>query len=386
VTEPIRVLELRCADGPGGGPEKTILLGAAQSDPAQLEVTVCYLRHQHDGDTTIRSRAEQLGLDYREIRQKGPFDPAVLGQVSRLVRERQIDIVHAHDYKTDLLALFLARRCHAIPIATAHGWTGQSLRERLLYYPADKKLLARYPIVVAVSSEIRTELIRRGVRAERIRVILNGIDHRVFRRNEGRAGAARARFGIEPGDVVIGSVGRLEPQKRYDLLLHAFASLRPSHPRLRLLIAGEGGQRSALVALADRLGLGDSCRLLGHCESICDFYHAIDVFAQSSDYEGTPNVVLEAMAMEAPVVATNVGGTAELLDGDCGLIVPPGKPDQLANQIARTLHETSETARRVAAARGRVEADLSFDSRQMRLESLYSRLMTSQKSELLLRI
>lgn len=72
------------------------------------------------------------------------------------------------------------------------------------------------------------------------------------------------------------------------------------------------------------MGLGDSCRFLGHCADVRDFYHALDLFVQSSEYEGTPNVVLEAMALEVPVVATDVGGTAELVEHEVhGLIAPP---------------------------------------------------------------
>src|SRR5262245_61252862 len=99
---PIRILELRCADGGGGGPEKTILLGTARTDSARYRITVCYLRHARDAAFDIHERAARLGIDYVELRQRHALDPAVVPALRRLVREREVDLVHAHDYKTNL--------------------------------------------------------------------------------------------------------------------------------------------------------------------------------------------------------------------------------------------------------------------------------------------
>jgi glycosyltransferase involved in cell wall biosynthesis len=373
---PIRVLELRCADGPGGGPEKTILLGAARTDHAHFQVTVCYVRDRHDDDDRIRARAESLGIDFIEIKQRRGCDWHLWRETRRVVADRGIDLVHGHDYKSNLLALALARTGGVIPLATAHGWTGHAWRERFLYYPVDKRVLSRFPQIIAVSGQIRTELLRAGARPTRVTIVPNGIDHRVFRRDPERVPALRARFGVRPGETAVGAVGRLEPQKRFDLLLEAFAVVRQRRAGLRLLIAGEGSQRQALAALATRLGLGDSCRLMGHCSSVVDLHHALDVFVQSSGYEGTPNVVLEAMALETPVVATDVGGTCELIcHGVHGLLVPPRAAAALAGALEQTLAHRDATARRTAAARARVEGPLSFTGRMRVVESIYEQLV-----------
>src|SRR5262245_18170612 len=104
MTTAIRVLELRCADGPGGGPEKTIAIGAAKSDQSVVRVTVCYVRRSADTDKTIESRAKVLGLDYVEIRERHGLDRATVHEIRRLLQARAIDILHAHDYKTNLIA------------------------------------------------------------------------------------------------------------------------------------------------------------------------------------------------------------------------------------------------------------------------------------------
>jgi glycosyltransferase involved in cell wall biosynthesis len=187
--------------------------------------------------------------------------------------------------------------------------------------------------------------------------------------------AARAKWGFVPSNVVIGSMGRLEPQKRFDLLMEAFAALHRERPELRMLIAGEGTARDLLEKKAHALGIRDNCRLIGHCANVADFHHAIDHFVQSSDYEGTPNVVLEAMAMKSPVVATTAGGTGEIVENDVhGTLVPCGDAEALARAIDRTLTDPAATARRTRAARTRVENDLSFDARMRRVEAIYERL------------
>lgn len=372
---PIRILELRCVWGTGGGPEKTILQGAAAADPSRYAVTVCYLRARQDPLFGIGERAEALGLDYHEIAERHPLDSGVLSALRRLVRQREIGIVHAHDYKTDVLAWMLARAERVVPLATVHGWTGHSRRERWLYYPLDKRVLGRFPRLIAVSEAIRRELLLRGARPERVTTILNGIDPRAFRRDPARGPAVRAALGLAADDVVLGAVGRLEPQKRFDRLLEVFADLRRDRPRLRLVLVGEGALRGELEATARRLGAGSDCRLLGHRSDVADLHHAFDLFVQSSDYEGTPNVVLEAMALGTPVVATAAGGTAELIeDGVQGLIVPPGDPARLREAIALALADRAGTARRAAAARELVEGPLSFAARMRAVEAVYDEL------------
>jgi glycosyltransferase involved in cell wall biosynthesis len=375
-SKPVRVLELRSVRGTGGGPEKTILLGAAMADPRHVHVTVCYLRDQRDGVFAIDQRAASQRVDYVEIPERHSFDPGVWGRLRQLIAERQIDLVHAHDYKTDLLALLLSRVTGVRALATVHGWTGHSARERICYYPADKRVLARYPRLIAVSSDIARELVEHGANPTRVTTILNAIDHRQFRRDPQRVADARAALGLAPNHVVMGAVGRLEPQKRFDLLLEAFAVLQLERPDVRLVIAGDGSLRKALDDQRRALGLTDSVILTGHVTDVIPLHHAFDLFVQSSDYEGTPNSVLEAMAMETPIVATEAGGTAELVhDGVHGRIIPIGKVDRLIWGLQAALADPDTMRRMADLARRRVEGELSFETRCRRVEGIYQEVM-----------
>jgi glycosyltransferase involved in cell wall biosynthesis len=377
----ISVLELRSVRGTGGGPEKTILAGAERHDRTRFAVTVCYLRDLRDRQFGIDQRARASDVDYVEVAERHSFDPTIWTQLVALARKRRFDIVHGHDHKTDVLALLLARRTGAIPIATAHGWTGQSVRERYVYYPADRRVLRRMARVIAVSSDIRAQLVRTGTDPSRITVLLNGIDAHAFKRDPARREPMRRALGCSPGNLIIGAVGRLEPQKRFDLLLEAFGAVRAHHPAARLVVAGEGSLRGSLERLAERLGIANACRFLGHRLDIADLHQAFDLFVQSSEYEGTPNAALEAMAMETPLVATDVGGTSELVtSGVHGIIVPPRDTSALTGAIDAVFADPAAATARATTARERIENELSFAQRTRKLEEIYDEVMEARQS------
>lgn len=378
--DPIRVLELRSVRGTGGGPEKTILSGAAQADRSRYEITVCYIRDERDTVFGIDQLPVAAKVDYVEILERHSLDRRIWPALRALVRDRRIDIVHAHEYKTDILALLLGRSEPVIPLATAHGWTGHSARERYLYYPVDRRALARFPAVVAVSEQIRGEIIAAGGAPDRIVTILNGIDHLAFKRDPSREAAARHAYDFVDGDVVIGGVGRLEPQKRFDVLISACAMLQRRRPDLRLVIAGDGSLRASLEVQASRELLPGSWRMPGHVQDVRAVHHALDLFVQSSDYEGTPNAVLEAMALDTPLVATVAGGTDELVTDEVhGLLLKPGDVDALAQRIEKALSDPPAARARARAARQRIEDELSFERRMRKLESIYDSLVSQRR-------
>jgi len=377
----LAILELRSVRGTGGGPEKTILFGAECADRTRFAVTVCYIRDDRDDVFGIDARAANLDIDYVEIRERHSFDVRIWPQLRRLVRDRRIDIVHGHDYKTNLLAYLISKRLGVHALATSHGWTGNTKRELWLYYPADKRLLARFKRVIAVSSDIKNDLVRAGARPERIEMMLNAIDPAAFRRNPSEVSDVRRALDFKPGEFVIGAVGRLESQKRFDLLIEAFAPLALEQPGLQLVIVGDGSCRHALESQAIALGIRSQCRFLGHRGDISTLHHAFDLFVQSSEYEGTPNAVLEAMAMETPLVATDVGGTRDLArPGVEGLIVPPHSVSALRSAIQDVLGDPESARARAAAARRRIETDLSFETRTRRLEAIYDELAHDRRA------
>lgn len=373
---PINVLELRSVKGTGGGPEKTILQGAAQTDPSRFRVVVCYIRDRRDAVFTIDSNAAALGVQYVNVWERNSFDPRVWPALRRLIRDQRIDIVHSHDYKTNLLAYLLAKVGPVVPLSTVHGWNGHSAKERYLYYPVDKRLLVRFPRLIVVSSLIKAMLIAKGADPRHVSVVLNGIDPRAHVRDRTQEASVRRALDIEADSQVIGSVGRIEPEKRFDILIDAVGTLLSRHPRLRLVIAGAGSQSESIEAYAAAWLPPGICRFLGNRDDVIRLHHAFDCYVQSSDTEGTSNSVLEAMAMETPLVATDVGGTKEMITHEVhGLIVPPHDVSALALAIDRVLSDQAATAARVTASRRRVETDLSFERRMQTVEAIYEDLV-----------
>ena len=379
----IRVLELRSVWGTGGGPDKTILAGAALHSDV-VEPIVCYVRDARDTAFSIDARARELGVDYEEIIERGSVDYSIWPALRELVRRRTINIVHAHDYKTDVLALALARCEDVIPLSTAHGFVGSGTKERYVYYPLDRRILAWFPRVIAVSSSVRDELLGAGSKPNRVTVVLNGINPQAFVRDRTRVPGIRRAYGFADDEIVIGAVGRLDFEKRFDLLIRAVAAVRTRWPRVRLAIAGEGKWRPHLEAEIARLGADSWCCLLGLQRDINTLHHAFDLFVQSSIREGTSNAVLEAMALETPVVATDAGGTAELVvDGVHGLIVPIASEASLVDAILRALSDRPATTTRARAARARVETELSFASRMARVDAICQELFDGRAARFL---
>jgi glycosyltransferase involved in cell wall biosynthesis len=372
----VRVLVLRSVDGLGGGAEAIVLRTAANVDRERVRMTVCCIHRQGDALYDFDHRAAELGIDYCGVTQQSILARGVFAAVQETAARRRVQIVDAQDYKAAFLASRLARSGGVRPVATLHGWSGQHWRERLVYYPAERLIVRRFPLAIAVSGPIRDTLVRWGGRPERIQVLPNGIDPAAFRRQDDSRRWIRASLGIAETDVVVGAVGRVEQEKRFDVLLEAMARLLPRRPDLRLVIVGEGSLKARLNDQMGRLGIADRCHLVGHRHDVVNLYQAFDVFVQSSDREGSPTVVVEAMAMEVPVVATEVGGTRELVRHEVhGLLVPRRSPSALADAVEQTLCAPDATARRVAAARARVVNELSFDARTRRLERMYLDLM-----------
>jgi glycosyltransferase involved in cell wall biosynthesis len=185
----------------------------------------------------------------------------------------------------------------------------------------------------------------------------------------------RAELGIAAGAPVVGSVGALRPQKRFDVLLHAAAGLLADHPRLHVVIAGEGEERASMEALAAELGLGDALLMLGERGDVPDVVRAFDVAVVSSDFEGSPLSVMEYMEAGLPVVATAVGGIPQMIDdGVHGVLVAPRDPPALARAIAGLLADPGR--RRELGEAGRERRRAQFDLAVMvgRIEALYEQL------------
>jgi glycosyltransferase involved in cell wall biosynthesis len=180
--------------------------------------------------------------------------------------------------------------------------------------------------------------------------------------------------------LLIGAVGRLSPEKGFDLLIQATAQLVQKGLDVALVIAGEGEQRPALEGLIAQSGCADRIRLLGYCANPRPLYEALDVFALSSVREGLPNVLLEAMALEVPVVATRIAGVPRLLrDGENGLLVEPGSVPELTRGLERLLRDAPLRERLRAVARQTVATHYCFATRMQKIAAVYDSVLGRER-------
>lgn len=247
-----------------------------------------------------------------------------LALVKRLHAETPFDLIDAHYVYPDGAAAVQLGEALSVPVSVTARGTDINLFSQLPHIrPLIERTLQRAEVVIAVSAALKTRMTELGCPAEKIAVLRNGVERAVFHWRE--QAAARQRLGLAQDTRVLVSVGALVPLKRMDLLIAALPQVLAKHPATQLFIFGEGPERAALTAQIAALGLQERVALPGAKPQtdLADWYAAADVFCLASSREGCPNVVLEALACGAPVVASDVGGIGELVSAArLGRLVP----------------------------------------------------------------
>ena len=201
--------------------------------------------------------------------------------------------------------------------------------------------------------------------------------------SEADVSGLKARLGVADDECVILSVGRLSREKAHADLIDAFKLVCAKHPerKCRLVIVGDGPERAGLEASAQASGLNQQIIFAGQVRNAQLFYHIADVFALPSHSEGSPNVLLEAMAAEVPIVATSVGGVPEILQHDASaLLVSPQTPAAMAQAILQVLNDDGQAQRRVANASHLLINKHSSDQYVRSILSLYQGVIEARRS------
>jgi glycosyltransferase involved in cell wall biosynthesis len=376
----VRLLELRNTYKWGGGPDKTILLSAERHDPSRVEVVVVYVRDARDREFSIGHKARAKNLTFYEIEERGKFDVRVLKALREIVLRHGINLVHAHDHKTDLFAYLLRRwlwRRHLAVVSTAHAWVILGLKGEM-YRRLDLSLMRHFDHLIAVSHATKDEMVHAGVPDSLISVIHNGIDTDAWAQNRS-ANSLREELGLGPVFPVIGYVGRIMPEKDLETWLRAAAIVAQKYPQGKFVLVGEGKDNThlkQLKRLAVDLGIADQTYFPGYRSDLLPVYASFDLFVLSSRREGLPNSVLEAMAMGLPVVTTDVAGAKELVvNGETGFIVPQQDDQDLARAILTILGDEQRRSVMARAGRRRVELEFSFSRRMGLIEDLYEQIL-----------
>lgn len=381
IAKPVTILETRVVTGAGGGPEKTILNGPRYLDPQGYRTICAYMHPPGDpGFQVLARRAESLGTTLLSLPDRGPWDLSIIKRLARICREEQVTVWHGHDYKSNLLGLWVRRSWPMRMVSTVHGWVDRHWKAPL-YDALDRWSLKYYDRVICVSSDLMDVCRKSGIPEERLRLIENGIDVERFQRARTPV-EARRHLGWPTEGLLLGAIGRLSDEKGFDLLIDAVGRLRQRFPDLRLVIAGEGRRRAALEQQIRERGLDGAIQLLGFRDDIQSILEALDLFVLSSRREGLPNVVLEALSIEVPVVATRVSGVPDVLtDAVDGLLVPTENLEELTSAMGRCLEDATLRYRLATAGRETVVQKRSFAVRMDRLRAVYEEVMRSGNGE-----
>lgn len=368
------ILETRVVRGSGGGPDKTIFNSPRYLWSAGYRTVCAYMHPPNDpGFEQLRLKALAANAPLVSIHDRGVWDWRVATQYLAICRRERVNIWHGHDYKSNALGLLLRRFWPMHLVTTVHGWVKHT-RRTPLYYRIDKLCLPRYESVICVSDDLRERALECGVPQDRCLLIENGIDTAEFSRRAS-VSAAKEREGL-PDRFTIGAVGRLSAEKGFDLLIRAARELVKRGLDIQVVIAGDGEAEQELRRLIHELQLQDRVRLLGYRSDVRGLFEAFDLFVLSSLREGLPNVVLEAMAMETPVLATRVAGIPRLVqDGENGILIDSGSVEQLIDSIGRLMKDTTLRVRIASAGRQTVVKHFNFATRMTKIRALYDQLL-----------
>jgi glycosyltransferase involved in cell wall biosynthesis len=370
------VLHTRVVAGSGGGPDKTILNSPRFLVGSGYRALCAYMHPPGDpGFAQLQAKARLWQAPLLSVPDSGPCDWRVVPRLLDICRRERVTIWHGHDYKSNALGLLLRRFWPMRLVTTVHGWVHQT-RRTPLYYWIDRLCLPRYESVICVSEDLRQRCLECGVPPARCVLVENAIDTAQFSRRR-PAAQAKERLGLPAGRFVIGAVGRLSAEKGFDVLIRSVHELLKLGRDVGLLIVGEGDEKPRLQTLITELGAEGRMSLLGYRSDTRELYEAMDLFALSSYREGLPNVLLEAMALEVPVVATRVAGIPRLVrDGENGLLVEPGDPRGLAGALAGVLADAGLRDRLRRAGRATVEGSYSFEVRMRKIRAIYDKVVS----------
>ena len=368
----IRVLELLTTSALGGGPRQVYDL-ARRLPRDEFEVTVAA---PHDGVFFDRFRA--LGLTVAEVG-ADRLDPRTLRATLRLVREREIEVIHSHGKGAGLYGRLAARWIGVPAVHTFHGVHYERYPPRLaqLYLALERRLARWTRTVISVSATQEAEALALGLfTLSQSATVVNGVDLEEQDRLVAEAPLAREGLGLARDLFVLGTVARFDPVKRLDALVEA---LQFSNRRdIALLLVGDGPEAARLRRRVAAAGLGTRVVFAGWLDDPARVYPLLDLYVAASTKEGLPLAVLEAMGAGLAVVATDVPGHRDVVaHGTTGLLVPPGDARALATAIGALLDDPERRARMGRAGRARVLSEFSIQPMVAKTAEIYRAAATA---------
>jgi glycosyltransferase involved in cell wall biosynthesis len=377
---PIKICHLAMGDGWAGAEVQLAILLASLAKMPDFEISAVLF---NEGRLARELRA--LGIKTKVISESEYNSFSVVKQLIDYFRQHEFDILHTHKYKDNILgALSSIYRGTRRRVRTVHGlpepFVGFQAVKISGYQVADN-WVNRWLVdrILAVSLDLRSHLIKH-FGADKVTCIQNAIDiEQVCVTRDAKE--LKKELDLDENQFLIGTMGRLMPVKGLEFFLKAAQIIRRQKPNVRFVIAGDGPLKGTLQKQAREYGLDKDVLFLGHRNDSHDILGLMDVFVLPSVSEGIPLVLLEALALARPVIASRVGGIPEVIeDGVSGLLVTPGREDELA-QSCITLMDNAAFAQQLGVA-GRKRIEEQFSARVMaeKVAEVYRTLVCNGES------
>ena len=362
---------------PIGGVEKTLLSLLPRLNKEGFDVSICCLYKR--GDLAKEMENAGIPVHFIGMRSRIDFDLKYFNGIRKLVdflKREKIDIVHTHMYKANIpgrIAALLAR----VPVIIANEHNIDNWKSPSQFY-IDRILANFTSKIIVVSDAVRKFYIEKGIPADKITTIYNGIEINKFKKGIDIK-TKKKELGIPLSHFVVGTVGRIELQKGHKYLIDAAFIVKKKIPKVKFLIVGGGSLKAKLKRYAKEKGLEKEVIFTGKRKDIPEILSVMDVFLLPSLREGFSIALLEAMASGKGVVVTNVGSNSEIVsDGENGFIIPTNNSDILAVRIIEIL-KNQELRNKIGENSQKKVEDFSIDRMLKETVELYKETLNSYK-------
>ncbi|MFL1405672.1 glycosyltransferase family 4 protein [Marinobacter sp. M1N3S26] len=355
------------------GAERWVLALANNIDQDNIICDLAVTQESDKQDLTVAELYPREAGEVHYLSMSGRFDIQVVDSLVKVIKDRQIEIVHTHGYKSDILGLIAARRAGVKCLSTPHGFSGDVGFKLKAFIRMGTFMLRYFDAVAPLSEELVDNMADFKVPARKVHFIRNGVDLNEIELS--RDMGSEAPPSVVADDRVVGFVGQLIPRKGISELLEVFDGLHRDDPALKLQILGDGRQRAELEAQAAAMPSADAIDFLGFRPDRLELVSRFSLFVMTSTLEGIPRCLMEAMALGVPVAAYDIPGVDQLIEHEVtGLLAPLGDQRALKDCCRRLLEDPELAGKLVKAAREKIES--TYSSRRMASEyqSLFAHL------------
>jgi glycosyltransferase involved in cell wall biosynthesis len=371
----MRILHLISSVGLFGAERVAVELSKSLKKTYHCEPILGVIRNVYNPHEEISEEAVRNDIPYTIFECRSQLDLQLAFSVRKFIRTNRVDIIHCHGYKSNFYGL-LASKGQVPSMTTNHNWLTAHWKLKT-YCFLDSLWIRFFDRIVAVSNEVKEEMLKYKIPGEKIRVIDNGISlERFEKRDETRK--MKTLLGFEEKTRVIGTVGSLVIEKGHIYLLEAARQILDVVKDLKFLIIGDGPLRKALEEKSEELGLKKDVIFMGQRKDIPELLTAMDIFVLPSIKEGLPVALLEAMAAKRPIVATRVGAIPRVIESkDIGILVEPRDISGLRDALASLIDDPERMKLLARGGFGRVSMDFSSDEMCKHYLELYNEITNS---------